>query len=58
MKGESNQIIKNIFHLLGLKNDRKILNNINALINSKEQDNQVMALEILELILDEQEKSS
>lgn len=57
VKEESNQIIKNIFHLLGLKNDSKILNNINALINSKEQDNQVMALEILELILDEQEKA-
>jgi hypothetical protein len=57
VKEESNQIVKNIFHLLGLKNDSKILNNINALINSKEQDNQVMALEILELILDEQEKA-
>ena len=57
VKEESNQIIKNIFLLLGLKNDSKILNNINALINSKEQDNQVMALEILELILDEQEKA-
>ena len=57
VKEESNQIINNIFHLLGLTNDSKILNNINELINSKEQDNQVMALEILELILDEQEKA-
>ena len=57
VKEESNQIINNIFHLLGLTNDSKILNNINALINSKEQDNQVMALEILELVLDEQEKA-
>jgi hypothetical protein len=57
VKEESNQIINNIFHLLALTNDSKILNNINALINSKEQDNQVMALEILELVLDEQEKA-
>jgi hypothetical protein len=57
VKEESNQIINNIFHLLALTNDSKILNNINALINSNEQDNQVMALEILELVLDEQEKA-
>lgn len=57
VKEESNQIINNIFHLLGLTNDSKILNNINELINSKEQDNQVMALEILELILNDQEKA-
>jgi hypothetical protein len=57
VKEESNQIINNIFHLLGLTNESKILNNINELINSKEQDNQVMALEILELILNDQEKA-
>jgi hypothetical protein len=57
VKEESNQIINNIFNLLALTNDSKILNNINALINSNEQDNQVMALEILELVLDEQEKA-
>lgn len=56
LREEKNQVIQQIFQILGQANDRKILNHILLFIKSNEQEKLVMALEILALILDDQEK--
>jgi hypothetical protein len=56
VKEEKNQVIQQIFQILGQVNDRKILNHLFLLIKSGDQEKLVIALEILALILDNQEK--
>jgi hypothetical protein len=46
-----------IFHVLALVHDREIIDNIRSLMASQDSDDQVIAIEILELILDNQEKA-
>jgi hypothetical protein len=57
IKQELNLIIENIFHILSFANDSSTLRSIYSYIYSGENDYQVMALEMLELILEDQEKA-
>lgn len=56
IKEEVNQLNKQIFEILGCANDKNILNQVLKLIESKEQEQLVMGIEVLSLMLNTQEK--
>jgi hypothetical protein len=56
IREESKQLLDKIFQTLEHAHDKLILNNVSHLLASNEPDNQVIALEILELTLENQEK--
>lgn len=45
-----------VFHILALVHDQEIIDNVRTLMASQNSEDQIIALEILELILDDQEK--
>ncbi len=57
VKQEADMRMAHIIHVLALVHDREIIDNIRAIMANQESDDQVMAIEILELILDDQEKA-
>lgn len=57
VKTEINNLMDMIYQCLSLANEKEIVQNIQTLNNSLEAENQIIAVEILGLILDKQEKA-